>query len=68
LFVLSIVNLRLPCYNYRGRDYFFIGDFQKAIADCNQVILLAPNSAAIYQNRGVIYHRLDNNQQAITDF
>jgi regulator of sirC expression with transglutaminase-like and TPR domain len=32
------------------------------------VILLAPNSAAIYQNRGVIYHRLDNNQQAITDF
>ena len=41
---------------------------QKAIADYNQAILLNPNYAEAYYNRGVAYDDLGEYQKAITDY
>jgi tetratricopeptide (TPR) repeat protein len=42
-------------YNNRGYDWYMKGDYDKAIADFNQALVLCPKYAAVYSNRGVAW-------------
>ena len=48
---------------YRGK-----GDYERALADFEQAILLAPSDARLYTDRGVTYELLDDYTSAIGDF
>ncbi|MFM8294241.1 MAG: tetratricopeptide repeat protein [Microcystaceae cyanobacterium] len=45
-----------------------LGDHQGAIADYNQTLILKPDYADTYYNRGLVYQKLGDNQNAINDF
>ncbi len=44
---------------YIDRSWAYIekGHYKKAVADCNTVLKLDPNSGAAYNNLGLVYHR-----------
>ncbi|ACK67358.1 TPR repeat-containing protein [Rippkaea orientalis PCC 8801] len=52
----------------RGIEKGIQGDYQGAIADFNQVILINPNEVEAYHSRGIAYIKLGNYSQAIADF
>lgn len=54
-------------YNNRGIAYAHLKQYQQAIADFSQAILLEP-SAAAYNNRGLVYSELKQYQQAFSDY
>ena len=54
-------------YRGRGLNYIFLGDLEKALADCNENIRLAPGSAEAYSLRGEIYRRKGDLERALTD-
>ncbi len=53
---------------WRGRIYFGMGKFDKAIADFNEAIKLNPKSANLYWGRALVFHRLKNYSRAIEDW
>ena len=55
-------------YNNRGTAKVDLGDYEGAIIDFNNSILLEPNYPGSYNNRGVAYFKSKKFQLAITDF
>lgn len=53
-------------WNKRCWTRFVLGDLQ--VADCNEAIKLAPNSAAAFDTRGFIYLKLGQADLALADF
>ena len=45
-------------YFEKGNDYFKQGDYQEAIEQYDEAILLNPQDASAYYNRGLAYHHL----------
>ena len=61
-------NLRASAYNNRGSAWFGKGDFDRAIADYNESIRLAPKWALPYNNRGVAWNGKGEFDRAIADY
>jgi len=55
-------------YGIRAFAYLFLGEYQNAIADLNEAIRLAPDSAFCYSIRGFVYSLSKDNKKAIADF
>ena len=47
--------------------YSSLGKYTQAIADFNRAIEINPRYGEAYYNRGVVYNRLGNREQAIDD-
>ncbi|MDW8209749.1 MAG: tetratricopeptide repeat protein [Cytophagales bacterium] len=54
-------------YNLRGNCYFKVRNYNKAISDYTNSLLLNPLQADIYYNRGIAYHYLHRKQEACSD-
>jgi len=54
-------------YARRGASYWRLGEYQKAIADCDKAIQLDPNYSFAYGQRGASYWGLGEYQKAIAD-
>lgn len=52
----------------RGREKFDLGDYGGAISDFNEAMLLNPNDADVYFNRGLVLFKLEDTLGAISDF
>jgi Tfp pilus assembly protein PilF len=48
--------------------YYQSGQFDRALAECNLAIQIAPESAVAYNHRGLIYDELGQKEKAIIDF
>ncbi len=59
---------RAKILNSRGNAYYYIGAYNRAIADFDESIWLIPNSAVAYFNRGWAYTEKDEYNRAIMDF
>jgi tetratricopeptide (TPR) repeat protein len=55
-------------FNNRGFVYKFKGEYDHALEDYNQAILLNPGFASAYNNRGVIYRLRGDYDHAIKDY
>lgn len=55
-------------YDVRCATHSAIGNYQKAIADCNQALQLKPNFANAYINRGDALAQQGDDQQASKDY
>ena len=55
-------------YNNRGVAHKFKGDFDRALEDYDQAILLNPSFANAYNNRGVIYRLKGEYDRATRDY
>ena len=55
-------------YTKRGVAFRIRGGLQRALADLNRAIELAPSLAPIYANRGIVYQLMDEVDQALADF
>jgi tetratricopeptide (TPR) repeat protein len=55
-------------FNNRGVAYRFKGEYDHALEDYDQAILLNPSSANAYNNRGVIYRLKGEYDRAIGDY
>ncbi len=55
-------------YITRGRAYYALEQYSKAIADFNQAILFAPAGSKIYLYRGYAYEKMKNNPKALADY
>ena len=54
-------------YSNRGLIYFNLGQYQRAITDCNQAINLEPMDAIAYSIRGIAYNKLSRSDRACVD-
>jgi tetratricopeptide (TPR) repeat protein len=73
LLVVRLIEFQLSpdyalAYGGRCSAYNFKGNFDQAIADCNQALQLDPGNAAVFHNRGVSYSAKGNLDQAVADF
>lgn len=48
--------------------YILQGDYDRALADCNQLLALEPRNAQAYANRSIVYHGQGEVQQALLDY
>jgi tetratricopeptide (TPR) repeat protein len=55
-------------YSYRGMTYSSLGDYDKALADYDQYIMLYPDDAFGYYRRGILHQFLGHETEAIADF
>jgi tetratricopeptide (TPR) repeat protein len=55
-------------WSRRGEAYARMGDFGRALNDCNQGIKLAPNSSVSYRIRGIAYVYEEDFDHVIADF
>jgi tetratricopeptide (TPR) repeat protein len=55
-------------YDFRGIAYGNKGDYDRAIADLDQVIRLNPKNTYAYTDRGLAYGEKSNYDRAIADF
>ena len=55
-------------YSYRGMAYSFLGDYDKALADYDQYIMLYPDDAFGYYKRGALYQSFGHETEAIANF
>ena len=55
-------------YYKRGFAYTNLKNYQRAIADFNQVVAAGSNKADAYHLRGICYADIGNKQAAIEDF
>ncbi len=65
---LKVTKNNYQAYLIRGKVYYIIGQYQRAIEDCNEAIRLKPDFAAAYYNRGMAYDNLGQYQRAIADY
>lgn len=54
------------CYYNRGRAYFKMGNYQKAIGDYTMAIEISPKSK-YYSDRAVTYEKIGENEKAALD-
>jgi tetratricopeptide (TPR) repeat protein len=54
-------------YNNRGAAYGNLGQYQRAIEDCNEAIRLKPDYAWAYNNRGIAYLKQGNKNLGCSD-
>ena len=45
-----------------------IGEFERALADCNQLMTLVPDADYPYLNRGIVYEKMGNMEAAMDDY
>jgi len=57
-----------PAYCNRGIAYFYLKQYEEAIADYTRAIDIDPNDAYTYNNRGVAYDHLKRYEEAIADY
>ncbi|MFW6054378.1 MAG: tetratricopeptide repeat protein [Thermodesulfobacteriota bacterium] len=55
-------------YSARGRAHAEQGQYQQAVADCNQAILIDPQDSHAYNNRGLVFQRTGDLFQAKRDY
>ncbi len=55
-------------FNNRCLAYSDKKEFDRAIADCNEVIKLTPNEPALFLNRGNVYNDSGQHDRAIEDY
>ncbi|MCA9895647.1 MAG: tetratricopeptide repeat protein [Anaerolineae bacterium] len=55
-------------YASRGLAYYHLGEYEAAIADYTQAILLEPQYVEAHNNRGNAYSELQQYEEAIADF
>ena len=55
-------------YYFLGEAHFHLGEYDDAIADCDQAISLNPDYSAAYEIRGRAYDAKGMHEQAETDF
>jgi tetratricopeptide (TPR) repeat protein/S1-C subfamily serine protease len=55
-------------YGIRAFAYLLLGEYQNAIADLNEAIRLAPDSAFSYSIRGLVYSLSKDYKKAIADY
>jgi tetratricopeptide (TPR) repeat protein len=48
--------------------YYTKGDYERALADCNQAWRREPQSAIVYNRRGLIWYSKGDNTRAIADY
>ena len=54
-------------YYNRGNTYLNLGQFERAIQDCNEAIRLSPKFAMAYANRAIAYTMLGMDTEAEQD-
>ena len=54
-------------YFKRSLEYLMVGDYNNAVAYCNQIIRIDPNTALYYVIRARAHYELDNLDNAIAD-
>jgi tetratricopeptide (TPR) repeat protein len=59
---------KVPYLVARAEFYNQLGQFTKALADCEQIMLKSRDQAIVYYQRGVARFGLKNYSEAITDF
>lgn len=55
-------------YNFRGKAYFKLFEFESALADYDRAIELNPGDPISYHGRGQVYNRRGEYNKAIRDF
>jgi tetratricopeptide (TPR) repeat protein len=67
--VIQLNSQYSDAYFMRAQVYAQIGEFQNALADYNQAIILNPSSVASYNNRGILKkEKLNDPQGALADY
>jgi tetratricopeptide (TPR) repeat protein len=66
--VISSGNNSFWAYNNRGNEWKNRGDLDRAIADYNDALRLAPKNALIYLNRGLAWESKGEHDRAIADY
>ena len=59
---------RAVIYGSRGVGYYSKGDYDRAIQDTDQAIVLNPNESSFYYTRGLAYKKKGDFDHAIQDF
>ena len=61
-------DMQFYIYENRAAAYFAFGDRQRALADYDAAVKLAPKNADLYYNRGVFYAAQPDDEAALRDF
>jgi len=52
----------------RSYAYYYLGNYDRAIEDCDRIIALEPRNAAIWNRRGSCFYAKEDDDRAIRDF
>src|SRR5690606_26337158 len=55
-------------YGNRGTTFGNLGQYERAIADCDRALALDPNYALAYVNRGTMFGELGQHERAMLDY